>query len=129
MLFPEMFFASEAARPFRWGETDCVSTVDRWCAAHAGRGFVATSGLAWASEIEAERILRVWALPVRMARAMRAAGFARTDAPQVGDAAVVQLGPELVAAVKGVGQWLFRREQGVSGAAPALRVVGAWRVA
>lgn len=127
-LTPEIFFAEQAALPFQWGKTDCVSTQESWVRRVTGRGFVAESGQSYSSELEAEALLAARPLPIRLARALRLAGLARTSSPQAEDIAVIVTGTDMVAAVRGAAHWLFRNEAGINAAPLGVRVLGAWRI-
>src|SRR5690606_29484057 len=76
------FIAAEAEKPFRWGESDCVSTAARWVLLHAGVDLTPAVGV-YGTADEAERAMsEVGGLAVAVNRVMRKAGFQKTEDPK-----------------------------------------------
>jgi len=124
-MTPEEFMAAEMRTPIVWGFSDCIHTADRWCQLR-GPSFVAGSGVDFQSEAEAEAMLGERAMPLWVARAMRAAGYHMTQTPQPGDIGTIVVGDEIACAIRGATHWLYRSERGLSAAGPYARVLGAW---
>jgi hypothetical protein len=121
------FIAAEVEKPFRWGETDCVSTAARWVQIHAGIDLLPAVGTYSTAE-EAERALsELGGLAVAVNRVMRKAGFQKAEAPQPGDIGLVVHAGKLCLAVHGGGFWFSHDEAGLIGA-PLSAVWKAWSI-
>lgn len=122
------FVAAEAQKPFRWGETDCVSTVDRWIRLRTG-----LSPLAWVDReySDAEGAASVLAdrggLAVLVNRAMRSLGFIKTGEPVTGDVGLIIQNGNLCMAIHAGDCWFSHDEHGFIGA-PLSTVWKAWRI-
>ncbi len=122
------FLSDEANRPFSWGFSDCVSTVDRWILACTG-----LSPLAWvdreysdadgAASILADR----GGLAVLVNRAMRSQGFIKTGKPVTGDVGLIFHNEKLCMAIHAGNCWFSHDEHGLIGA-PLSAVWKAWRI-
>ncbi|WP_425484071.1 DUF6950 family protein [Allomesorhizobium camelthorni] len=121
------FVAAEAARPFAWGVTDCCSTADRWL--QTARGVSPISSDEWNGSREAamECITHPYALPARVNRAMRRAGFRRTPGPKPGDIGLVLFDRRVCIAIRTSMGWSSRHEDGLVGA-PIDNFWKAWAV-
>lgn len=121
------FIAAEAAKPFRWGETDCVSTAARWVLIHAGVDLTPAIGV-YSSAEEAERAMsEVGGLHVAVNRVMRKGGFQKTEEPKAGDVGLVVHNGKLCVAVHGGEFWFSHDETGLIGA-PLNSVWKAWEI-
>ena len=125
---PADFIRAEAGRPFRWGETDCAATVDRWIAMVTGRSPLAAFGRRHADAGEAAAWLaEPGGLPKAVKHVLSAAGLEETAEPRPGDVGlVVQAGKVCVAIFSGH-LWFTRDESGLM-AAPPEACLKAWRV-
>lgn len=120
------FIRAELARGFVWGETDCVSTCDRWLRQACGRSPVAREVAVFPDEPAVRALLeRPGGLLRLAARAMRKAGFERTDSPRAGDAGLV-LHRGLVCAAIHAGLYWFSRDEGGAILAPPRAFAMAW---
>jgi len=121
------FIAAEAEKPFRWGETDCVSTAARWVKINAGVDLYPVISI-YSTEEEAERSLsELGGLAVAVNRVMRKAGFQKTEDPQPGDVGLIIHNGKLCVAVHGGEFWFSHDENGLIGA-PLNAVWKAWRI-
>jgi|SRR5690606_10530830 len=121
------FIAAEAEKPFRWGETDCVSTAARWLKIKTGKDFIPIIA-AYETAEDAERALSDFGgLAVAVNRVMRAAGFSKTEDPQPGDVGLVIHGGKLCVAVNSGRYWFSHDENGLIGA-PLNAVWKAWSI-
>jgi len=119
------FIAAEAEKPFRWGETDCVSTAARWLKIKTGKDFSPLIA-AYETAEEAQRALSDFGgLAVAVNRVMRAAGFSKTEDPLPGDVGLVIHGGKLCVAVNSGQYWFSHDENGLIGA-PLNAVWKAW---
>src|SRR5690606_25263271 len=117
----------EVEKPFRWGETDCVSTAVRWVQIHSRVDLMPAIGTYSTAE-EAERAMsHLGGLAVAVNRVMRRAGFQKTAAPQPGDVGLVVHGGKLCVAVCAGDFWFSHDEAGVIGA-PLDAVWKAWSI-
>jgi hypothetical protein len=125
----ESFIAAEARKPFRFGETDCGSTADRWVRLALGFSPMAAYGMAYSGPQEAQEWLSApGGLAVAFNRVMRASGLRRTKEPQPGDIGLVFAGKGRLAVAIHAGRcWFSHDERGVI-AAPLDAVWKAWRV-
>lgn len=86
----EAFIATEMEKPFRWGETDCASTADRWARLLIGYSPLHCFGRIYSGEGAArEWLSEPGGIAVAMNRVMRRSGFKRTAAPRAGDVGLV----------------------------------------
>lgn len=123
------YIAAEALKPFRWGETDCASTADRWINLNTGRSPLAQAGLIYRDEFGATALLiELGSFPVVVNRAMRLASFEKTDAPQTGDVGLIMHKRKLCLAIHAQTFWFSRDEAGLIGA-PLDAIWKAWRIA
>ena len=122
------YVRGEAAKPFRWGETDCCSTADRWIRHRRGLSPIALFD-EWDGTREAALacIAHPYALPARVNRAMRKAGFKRTSEPRPGDIGLVLFAGRMCVAIHAGTIWFSRHEDGFVGA-PIENFWKAWRV-
>lgn len=122
------YIAAEAQKPFRWGETDCVSTTDRWIRLCTGLSPLAWVERDYLSADEAERILADrGGLAVLVNRAMRGVGIVKTDDPQAGDVGLVVHDGKLCMAIHTGDYWFSHDERGLVGK-PLDAVWKAWRI-
>ncbi|MCH4542918.1 DUF6950 family protein [Ochrobactrum sp. A-1] len=122
------FIAMEARKPFAWGETDCVSTTDRWIRLATGLSPLAWINRTYASEDEANSILADrGGLAVLVNRAMRAVGIEKTSAPRAGDVGLIFHRDKLCMAIHAGDVWFAHDENGLIGA-PLNAVWKAWRI-
>ncbi|PQZ51880.1 hypothetical protein CQ052_05280 [Ochrobactrum sp. MYb15] len=122
------FVAAEAQKPFRWSETDCASTVDRWINLKTGRSPLAQAGLIYRDEYDAIAILiERGGFPVIVNRAMRLVGFEKTDNPQTGDVGLILFNGRMCLAIRAENFWFSRDEGGLIGA-PLDAIWKAWRI-
>ncbi|PZO78429.1 MAG: hypothetical protein DI629_12060 [Mesorhizobium amorphae] len=127
-MTPALFCQGFAAQRCAVDPIACVPMVDGWIEHRTGRSPVAISGQTWADASDAEWLLGLRSLPIRMARAMRAAGFAPTTEPQEGDVAAIVAGTIMTCAVRVGAMWVFCSGNSLCAVADA-RVLMAWRVA
>ena len=123
------YIRTEAARPFRWSETDCAMTADRWVEAAIGVSPFRAFGRIHRSEAEA----RAWldepgGIAVAMNRIMRKAGLRKTAEPRLGDIGLVFHRQQLCVAIHAGRFWFSRNETGMIGA-PLAACWKAWRIA
>lgn len=125
---PADFIRAEAERPFRWGETDCAATADRWVAEVTGKSPLAVFGRRHADAGEAAAWLaEPGGLPKALKRVMSAAGLEATAEPRPGDIGlIVQAGKVCIAIFSGR-LWFSRDASGLM-AAPSEALLTAWRV-
>jgi len=124
----ERFIATEAQKPFAWGETDCVSTADRWIRIVTGLSPLAWVERSYRSQDEAQSILSDrGGLAVLVNRAMRAVGIEKTNAPRAGDVGLILHRDQLCMAIHAGDVWFAHDETGLIGA-PLNAVWKAWRV-
>ncbi|WP_313026633.1 DUF6950 family protein [Brucella sp.] len=122
------FVAAEALKPFRWGETDCASTADRWINLQTGKSPLVQAGLIYRDEYDATALLiERGGFPVIVNRAMKLVGFEKTDAPQIGDAGLIMHNRKLCLAIHAETFWFSRDESGLIGA-PLDALWKAWRI-
>lgn len=125
----EEFIAAEAAKPFAWGTSDCASTADRWVWTQTGFSPLTAYGRVHKSEFEAREWLSCpGGLAVAVNRVMRACGFEKTKAPQLGDVGLVMSAGRLCVAIHAGRFWFSRDEDGLIGA-PLDSVWKTWRIA
>ncbi|MGX9144973.1 DUF6950 family protein [Mesorhizobium sp. 128a] len=124
----QAYVASESARPFVWGVTDCCSTVDRWV-----QKVRCISPLTLFDEwdrtaADAEECLsRPYSLPARINRALRKASVARTTNPQPGDIGLALFDGKVGVAIHAGAFWFSRGRDGLVGA-PVSAFWKAWSV-
>jgi len=122
------FVAAEALKPFRWGETDCASTADRWINHNTGRSPLAEGGLIYRDEYEATGILvERGGFPIIVNRAMKLVGFEKTEAPQTGAVGLILRSGRMCLAIRAATLWFSRDECGLIGA-PLGALWKAWRI-
>ncbi|MFD1199586.1 DUF6950 family protein [Brucella gallinifaecis] len=122
------FVAAEAQKPFRWGETDCASTADRWIKDKTGLSPLVRAGLIYRDEYDATAILiERGGFPVIVNRAMKLVGFEKTEAPQIGDVGLILRSGRMCLAIRTETLWFSRDESGLVGA-PLDAVWKAWRI-
>lgn len=123
------FIRAEAAKPFRWGETDCATTADRWVRLALGFSPMSVYGRAHNGSVEAAEWLREpGGLAIAFNRVMRASGLPKTKEPRPGDLGLVFAGKaRLAIAIHAGACWFSHDEQGLI-AAPLDSVWKAWRV-
>lgn len=124
------FLASEAARPAEPGF--CCRFVDRWVRVRRGVSPMALCGRTCCSETDvAAWIGAEGGLHRAVCRAMRAAGIARTRAPQDGDAGLIvpEDGAAMAMALRTGGFWVMAAAHGGIAALGSVdRVCAAWRI-
>lgn len=122
------FISAEVQKPFRWGETDCVSTANRWVENTTGLSPLDWVGRHYLNEFEAMQILQAHGgLALLVNRSMRAVGIVKTNDPHVGDVGlIIHLG-KLCMAVHAGGFWFSHDQNGLIGA-PLNAIWKAWRV-
>jgi hypothetical protein len=123
------YIRTESARPFRWAETDCAATIDRWIQSATGISPLRTFGRVHRCEAEA----RAWldepgGFPVAVNRVMRAAGFRKTPDARLGDVGLIFHKQQLCLAIHAGRFWFSRNETGLIGA-PLAACWKAWRIA
>lgn len=122
------FVAAEAQKPFRWGDTDCASTADRWIDLKTGRSLLAQAGLIYRDEYDATALLiERGGFPIIVNRAMKLVGFEKTCFPQIGDVGLVLQNRKLCLAILTETLWFSRDESGLIGA-PLDAIWKAWRI-
>ena len=123
------FINGEIAKPFAWGATDCVATLDRWVQAAAGVSPLDRYGYRHHDQAGARAILAAHDgdLIGALTAAMAAAGLECTTSPQAGDAGMVRIGDLACAAILRDRMWFTRSETGILWAGPS-RILRAWRV-
>jgi len=122
------YVASEAQKPFRWGETDCISTADRWVNICTGISPLARSGFGYSNSKQAASILTCRGLlPILVNRAMRLSGFEKTDAPLTGDVGLIIHKQKMCMAIHTGQFWFSHDETGLIGA-PLEAIWKAWRI-
>lgn len=124
----DRFLQEQAALPFVWGETDCVSTVDRWIRLNKGFSPLVGLGLQYHSQEDAERMLSDhggFALAIN--RTMRRTGFVKTTTPQQGDIAIVIHNAMACLSIHAGSFYFSRHESGMIGAS-LHSVWKAWRL-
>lgn len=122
------FVASEALKPFRWGETDCISTADRWVNTCTGISPLASIGFAYSDEKQAASILTCRGLlPILVNRAMRLSGFDKTSSPLTGDVGLIIHNQKMCMAIHAGQFWFSHDETGLIGA-PLDALWKAWRI-
>lgn len=122
------FVAAEAQKPFRWGETDCASTADRWINLETGKSPLAQAGLIYRDEYDATALLiERGGFPVIVNRAMKLVGFEKTDAPQTGDVGLILHNRKMCLAIHAETFWFSRDESGLIGV-PLDAIWKAWRI-
>lgn len=122
------FVAAEAQKPFRWGETDCASTADRWIDLRTRKSPLAQAGLVYRDEYDATALLiERGSFPVVVNRAMRLVGFEKTEAPQTGDVGLILHNRKMCLAIHAETFWFSRDESGLIGA-PLDAIWKAWRI-
>ena len=124
----EEFIAAEAEKPFRWGETDCCATVDRWVRHVVGFSPMSRFGRIHRDEAEAKAWLsEPGSIAVAVNRVARSIGFMKTDCPAPGDFGLILHDGKLCLAIHAGAYWFSRDESGLIGA-PLSAVWKAWRV-
>lgn len=122
------FVTAEAQKPFRWGETDCISTADRWVKTCTGISPLACSDLRYANEAQAALILKCRGLlPILVNRAMRLSGFDKTSSPVCGDVGLIIHKQKMCMAIHAGQFWFSHDETGLIGA-PLDAIWKAWRI-
>lgn len=122
------FIAIEAQKPFRWGETDCVSTAGRWAQIRLSRFPLTEAGITYSDEAEATAlIIENGGFPIFVNRVMRDAGFEKTKAPQAGDVGLILHAKKMCLAIHAHDFWFSRDETGLIGA-PLHAIWKAWRM-
>lgn len=121
----EEFIAAEAAKPFVRAVNDCTMMCDRWVQMRRGVSPVKAGGIVYHDEATAKAIEpRIAQL---MNRAMRRAGIAKTDNPQLGDVGLVVFGRNIGPAILVGGMWITRHREGLV-AVPRENYWKAWAV-
>ncbi len=122
------FVASEALKPFRWGETDCASTADRWICLQVGKSPLVQAGLVYRDEYDATALLiERGSFPVVVNRAMKLVGSEKTDAPQTGDVGLILHNQKMCLAIHADTFWFSRDKSGLIGASLDA-IWKAWRI-
>ena len=122
------FLASEMAKPFAWGETDCACTTDRWVRSVAGFSPMLIAGRVHGSQQAArDWLAEPGGIAVAVNRVMRAAGLSKTSAPATGDVGLAVHAGRLCMSIFDGRLWLSRDETGFL-AAPAEACWKAWKV-
>lgn len=122
------FVATEAEKPFRWGETDCISTANRWVKSATGLSPLDWVGQLYSSENEAMKILETrGGLALLVNRSMRAIGTHKTNDPQSGDVGLIMHRGKLCMAIHTGEFWFSRDQNGLIGS-PINSVWKAWSI-
>ncbi|MRX33227.1 hypothetical protein H5P29_13650 [Aminobacter sp. MDW-2] len=122
------FIASEIAKPFEWGKTDCASTADRWVTGVLGASPLRIFGRVHHDEDEArEWLSQPGGIAVAVNRVMRNAGMSKTAAPVIGDIGLIIHREKLCVAIHAGELWFSRDADGLIGA-PLCSVWKAWKV-
>lgn len=127
------FVRVEAAKPFRWGDTDCASTADRWVKSVTGISPMSAFGRQHATEGEArEWLAEPGSIAVAVNRVMRKSGLKKTSTPRPGDVGLIVVGDaagvrRLCMAIHAGNVWFSRDEDGFIGA-PSSALWKAWRI-
>jgi hypothetical protein len=112
-MIVEEFLAAESRSPFRWGETDCASMVDRWIALRTGSSPLDAFGRRHSNEADAQEWL---AEPGGLLRAFRQAMCAvsarETKDPVEGDVGLAIRGRKLCSAIHAGSHWVSRDAEG-----------------
>lgn len=124
------YLRAQAARPFAWGEADCVTFIADWVLARAGIDPAAAVRGRYASESEGARYHAGFGGLARpVGRALRLAGLAMTREPGPGDVAVVAFGGRLACAIRTGRGFALRMDDGLAMVPAGMaRVVAAWIV-
>lgn len=110
------FLLQETAKPFRWGETDCAATADRWVLTARGVSPLRLYGRVHLDAGDAHAWLSErGGLAAAVPRVMRAAGLQRTAKLQAGDVGLVRLADRLCVAIWTGAVWFSRDESGLLG--------------
>ena len=118
----------EAQKSFKWGETDCISTADRWVNICTGISPLARSGHGYSNETQAVLILKCRGLlPILVNRAMRLSGFDKTSSPVCGDVGLIIHKQKMCMAIHAGELWFSHDETGLIGA-PLDAIWKAWRI-
>jgi hypothetical protein len=124
----QQFISAEMGKSFRWGETDCATTADRWVRSMRGFSPMARFGRQHSGPQDAAQWLsEPGSIAVAVNRVMRAGGFRKTEEPQAGDVGLVFHAGKLCMAICAGDIWFSRDENGFIGA-PLGSVWKAWKV-
>lgn len=122
------FIAAEALKPFRWGDTDCISTANRWVLHVTGLSPLGWVGHDYSTEFEAMQILEGrGGLALLVNRSMRAVGIHKTNEPQSGDVGLIMHHRKLCMAIHAGEFWFSHNQNGLIGA-PINSVWKAWSI-
>jgi hypothetical protein len=123
------FIHLEARKPFRWGETDCIATADRWICAQLGFSPRLNYGRAYETEEDArEWLAEPGSIAVAVNRVMREAGIPKTKHPLAGDVGLIfHAGDQLCGAINTGTYWFSRDEHGFIGE-PLTACWKAWKI-
>lgn len=122
------FLAAEALRPFRWGETDCAATVDRWIAVATGISPLDRFGRRHRTEAEAQAWLNEpGGLLYAFGSVLSAHGLRRVQYPVPGDVGLVIEQRRLCSAIHAGSHWVSRDVTGFL-AMPLDQFLKAWSI-
>lgn len=124
----DRFLLEEAAKPFRWGDTDCAATADRWVLAARGTSPLAIYGRTHRNYADADAWLaEPGGLAAAVPRVLRAAGLKRATDLRAGDVGLVRTADCLCVAIWTGAVWFSRDQTGLLGI-PAACTRQAWSV-
>jgi len=125
----DTFIRSEVKKPFKWGETDCAMTADRWVQLSLGFSPMSVYGRTHSGSKEASDWLNEpGGLAIAFNRVMRANGIYRTKEPRAGDLGLVFVGKRRLAIAIHAGPCWFSHDECGLIAAPLNTVWKAWRI-
>lgn len=123
------YIATEMARPYEKGITDCGGTIDRWVMRMAGVSPVSAFGRQLRNAEDAAEWLAVPQMfVVLINRAARAGGFKKTAAPIAGDVGLIANEKGVIAPAIHAGDCWFTRHETGALAVPLDKFWKAWRV-
>lgn len=112
-----------AARPFVWGQADCVLFTDAWVRRVTGRSAI-PEGLVWHDESTARTLMGRLGDWAGIARAIT---LPRTSAPMAGDIVLARLSDGAALGIQATRGPVFLTGDGVV-RTDRLRIIRAWRV-
>lgn len=123
------YIAAESAKAFRWGETDCCTTADRWVRGIHGFSPLAAFGRVHKTEEEARQWLsEPGSIAVAVNRVMRSCGLKKTNEPQAGDVGLILHAGKVCVAIHAGTLWFSRDETGLIGESLSCHVIKAWKI-
>lgn len=122
------FIELEMAKPFKWADTCCCMTADRWIKARSGLSPIQNYGRKYDCESDAKRWMSErGGLLYAILTVMRSSGLSSTESPLEGDVGIIELKDKLCMAIFTGERWFSRDESGFI-FAKRDRFVRAWSV-